>query len=95
MRRNLDLAGGTLMAEALGVALAPHLGRVDAQDAVKAASARALREGITLQRAAAEDTRIASILSAERIERALDPSRFLGNTDALIDLALASFREQP
>jgi len=95
MRRNLDLAGGTLMAEALGVALAPHLGRVDAQDAVKAASARALREGITLQRAAAEDTRIASILSAESIERALDPSRFLGNTDALIDLALASFREQP
>ena len=95
MRQNLDLAGGTLMAEALSVALAAKLGRVDAQSAVKAASERALREGITLQRAAVEDTRIAGILSTEEIERALDPSRYLGSTDAFIDRALASFRQQP
>jgi 3-carboxy-cis,cis-muconate cycloisomerase len=94
MRLNLDLGGGTLMAEALSVALAGHIGRVHAQDAVKAASERAVREGITLQRAAVEHARIAGVLSSEEIERALDPARHLGSTDALIDRALASFREQ-
>ena len=95
MRRNLDLAGGTLMAEALSVALAAHLGRVDAQSAVKAVSERALREAITLQRAAVEDARIAGVLSADEIAHALDPARHLGSTDALIDRALACFRGQP
>ena len=94
-RRNLALAGGTLMAEALSVALAAHLGRIDAQHAVKAASERAIREGITLERAALEDTRISDILSTDEIEHALDPARYLGSTDALIDRALASFRRNP
>ena len=92
MRQNLALAGGTLMAEALAVALAPRLGRVDAQSAVKAASERALREGITLRRAAVEDARISRLLSSEEIELALDPSAYLGSTDAFIDRALASYR---
>ena len=92
MRQNLALAGGTLMAEALAVTLAPRLGRVDAQSAVKTASERALREGITLRRAAVEDARISRLLSSEEIELALDPSRYLGSTDAFIDRALASYR---
>jgi 3-carboxy-cis,cis-muconate cycloisomerase len=95
MRRNLDLAGGALMSEALSVALVAHLGRADAQHAVKAVSERALRDGITLQRAAAEDARVSHLLSSEEIERALDPSRYLGSTDAFIDRALASFRRRP
>ena len=92
MRQNLSLACGNLMAEALSVALTARLGRVDAQNAAKAASERAMHEGITLQRAVAEDTRIIGILSAEEIERALDPARHLGSTDAFIDLAIASYR---
>jgi 3-carboxy-cis,cis-muconate cycloisomerase len=95
MRKNLDLAGGTLMAESLSVALAAKLGRVDAQSVVNAASERALREGITLQRAAAEDERISNTLSGEEIERALDPTRYLGSTDIYVDRALASFRQYP
>jgi 3-carboxy-cis,cis-muconate cycloisomerase len=96
MRRNLDLAGGTLMAEALTVALAAKLGRPEAQRIVKAECERALRDGITLQEAAVEDTCTAGILSREEIERALDPSRYLGNTDAYIERALASFpRKKP
>jgi 3-carboxy-cis,cis-muconate cycloisomerase len=94
MRRNLDLAGGTLMSEALSVALAAHLGRVEAQRAVKAASERALRDGITFQRAAIEDTQISETLSHDEIEHALDPAHYLGSTDAFIDRALASFRKR-
>ncbi len=94
MRRNLGLAGGTLMAEALALALASRLGRVDAQSVVKAASERALREGITLQRAALEDTRIGGVLSPQEIEWALDPARHVGNSSEMIDFALEMFREQ-
>jgi 3-carboxy-cis,cis-muconate cycloisomerase len=95
MRRNLALAGGTLMAEALTVAIAAKLGRHEAQRIVKAECERALRDGITLEEAAIEDTCTAGVLSREEIERALDPTQYLGSSDAFIDLALASFRERP
>jgi 3-carboxy-cis,cis-muconate cycloisomerase len=94
MRRNLELAGGTLMAESLAHALASRLGPVDAQSVVKAASERALRDGITLQRAALEDTRIAGALSAQEIGWALDPARHVGNSSDMIDFALEMYREQ-
>jgi 3-carboxy-cis,cis-muconate cycloisomerase len=95
MRRNLDLAGGTLMAEALSVAIAAKLGRHEAQRIVKAECDRALRDGITLQEAAVEDTCTAGVLSREEIERALDPAQYLGVSNELIDLALESYRKQP
>jgi 3-carboxy-cis,cis-muconate cycloisomerase len=92
MRRNLGVACGTLMAEALSVALAPRLGRVEAQNVAKAASERALREGITLQQAALEDPRVAGIPSHEEIEYALDPAHYLGSTNDLIGIVLTGWK---
>jgi 3-carboxy-cis,cis-muconate cycloisomerase len=92
MRANLAVAGGTLMAEALSVALAARLGRVEAQGVVKAASERALRDGITLRQAALDDTRVTAVLSAHEIGWVLDPAQHLGSTSDLIDLALETFR---
>ena len=92
MRENLTLAGGTLMAESLTVAIAAKLGRHEAQRIVKAESERALRDGITLFDAAVEDTCTAGILSREEIEQALDPARYLGSTDELIDVALTGWK---
>ena len=94
MLRNLQLAGGTLMAEALTVALAAHVGRVEAQQLVKAASERALRDGIMLKQAAIEHTRISDILSQDEISQALNPSRYVGSSNAFIDRALGSYRFQ-
>jgi 3-carboxy-cis,cis-muconate cycloisomerase len=94
MRRNLELAGGALMAEALTVALAPKLGRHEAQRIVKAESERVRSEGMSLRDAALTDTCTAGILSADEIERALDPAQYLGATNDFIDLALESFREK-
>lgn len=92
MRRNLQLAGGTLMAEALAIALSARLGRVEAQQVVKTVSERALRDGIMLKQAALDDARITGVLSADEISQALNPSRYLGSSNAFIDLALASYR---
>jgi 3-carboxy-cis,cis-muconate cycloisomerase len=92
MRRNLDLAGGTLMAEALTGAIAAKLGRHEAQRIVKAECDRALRDGITLEEAAVEDTCTAGVLSREEIEQALDPTRYLGSASDLIDVALSGWK---
>lgn len=92
MRANLEIGGGTIMAESLSTALAAKLGRVEAQALVKEVSARASREEITLHAAATGDQRVTAALSAADVERALDPERHLGSSDALIDRALAAFR---
>jgi adenylosuccinate lyase len=55
-------------------------------------SERALRDGIMLKQAALDDARITGVLSADEISQALNPSRYLGSSNAFIDLALASYR---
>ena len=93
MRANLDLTGGLIMAESLAMALAPHLGRPEAQRIVKTLCDRATRSGVHLHQAAMEEVQVRAILSPEEIDRALDPGAYLGSTDAFIDRALASYRE--
>lgn len=93
MRANLDLTGGLIMAESLAMALAPHLGRPEAQRIVKTLCDRATRSGVHLHQAAMEEAQVRAILSPEEIDRALDPGAYLGSTDAFIDRALASYCE--
>ncbi|MFD1858420.1 3-carboxy-cis,cis-muconate cycloisomerase [Aeromicrobium camelliae] len=49
MRANLDADGGLIMSESAMIALAPHLGREEAHDAVYALAQQARRECVTLQ----------------------------------------------
>jgi 3-carboxy-cis,cis-muconate cycloisomerase len=92
MRANLERDGGLLMAEALTMALAPRLGRPEAQRVVHAACARAVDNGYSLRQAALDDAQVRAVLSPQEIERALDPADYLGSADALIDRALAGYR---
>ena len=92
MKANLEQGGDLLMAEALAMALAPRLGRPEAQRLVRAACNRAVEKGQTLCQAALEDGQLRAALSPERIRQALDPFHYLGSTDTLIDRALASYR---
>jgi 3-carboxy-cis,cis-muconate cycloisomerase len=93
MKQNLELDGGVLMAESLTIALAPHLGRPEAQQVVQAACNRALSTGATLSKAALEDPQIRVVLSPEAIGRALDPAGYSGSSGVMIDRALAAYRE--
>jgi 3-carboxy-cis,cis-muconate cycloisomerase len=93
MSVNLDLTGGLIMAESLAMALAPHVGRTEAQRIVVALCERAVRSGMHLRQVALEEARVQSILSAEEIDRALEPAAYLGSSDVFIDRALASYRE--
>jgi 3-carboxy-cis,cis-muconate cycloisomerase len=92
MSANLDLTGGLIMAESLTMALAPHVGRPEAQRIVKALCDRAISSGIHLRQSALEDVQVPTLLSLEEIDKALDPGEYLGSTNIFIDRALASYR---
>jgi len=91
MRANLDLTDGLIVAESLTTALAATLGRGEAHHLVQAACGRATAGGTNLERAALDDAAIRAALSPEQIGAALDPSTYLGSTDAFIQRALDRF----
>jgi 3-carboxy-cis,cis-muconate cycloisomerase len=91
MRANLEMGGGLLMAEALSMALAQRLGKDEAHQIVQGVSRRVASDGADLRRAALEDSRVRAVLGPEAIDVALDPTHYLGSTDALIDRALRRF----
>jgi 3-carboxy-cis,cis-muconate cycloisomerase len=93
MRATLDLTGGLIMAESLAMALAPHVGRPEAQRIVRAACDYAVRSGVNVRQAALADEQVRAILPPEAIDRALDPGGYLGSADAFINRALEAYRE--
>lgn len=92
MQVNLEQSGGLEMAEALTMALAPRLGRPEAQRLVQRVCERAVEQGQTLRQAALADPRVGAVLSTETIRAALDPAGYLGSADAMIDRALERYR---
>lgn len=93
MKANLDLMGGLIMAESLTMALAPHLGRQEAQRIVKKLCEEAVKAGKKLLKTAQADMQVRVILSTAEIEQALNPSAYLGSANTFIDRALAAYRE--
>lgn len=93
MRHNLAMAGGTLMADALATALLPHVGRQESQRLARELSARARLAGASLGAVAGADERVSAVLAPAALAAALDPAQYLGNSDAMIDAALRSWRE--
>jgi 3-carboxy-cis,cis-muconate cycloisomerase len=92
MRENLDAALGLPLAESLMMALAPKIGRSEAHHRVEAVSKLALARKRPLGEVAKAEPAIAGNLSAEEIDRALDPGRYLGSAEAMIEAALADAR---
>ncbi|HWG00249.1 MAG TPA: adenylosuccinate lyase family protein [Trebonia sp.] len=89
MERNLAAAGGLPLAERVTALLAETTGRPRAHDLVAAAAAKSVASGVPLRDVllAAPELEDHNI-SPERIDLALDPSRYLGSTEAFISGAL-------
>jgi 3-carboxy-cis,cis-muconate cycloisomerase len=92
MRRNLDLTGGLIVAEAVMMGLAPHIGRGEAHHVVKHACDVALAEKIPLAEALGREPTVASRLELAAIERLTDPAQYLGSADAFVDRLLHAAR---
>jgi 3-carboxy-cis,cis-muconate cycloisomerase len=89
MRRNLDLTGGLIVAEAVMMALAPHTGRQAAHDIVYGACRAALDKGTILLAQLEQQGEVTRHLSPGRLAELVDPVNYLGSTQAMIDRALA------
>ncbi len=90
MRRNLDLTHGLIVAEAVMMGLAPHLGRGEAHHVVKHACDVALAERLSLTDALARDDAVSSRLDRAAIERMTDPASYLGSAHAFVDRVAAA-----
>ncbi|GAA2977171.1 class-II fumarase/aspartase family protein [Actinokineospora diospyrosa] len=86
LRANLSLTGGTIVSERLNVALAPVLGKVEAKK---------LLASLSRSENFADALRAAPELASVDVNALLDPAEYLGSTGALIDRALAHYRNLP
>ena len=91
MAANLTLGGGTIMAEAAMIALAPIVGRARAHDIVYAACRDVGTTHPTLEAAlrAALDEDVVDRLPLAAV---LDPRRYLGEAEAVVDAAIDAWR---
>jgi len=92
MRRNLDLTAGLIVAEAVMMALAEHLGRQAAHDTVYGACRAALDNGTTLLAELERQGEVTRHLDVKRLAELTDPVNYLGSTQAMIDRALSPLK---
>jgi len=93
MRRNLDLTGGLIVAEAVMMALARHTGRGEAHDIVYGACRAALDKGTTLLEELERDSDVTRHFDKKRLAELTDPVNYLGSAEAMVDRALGSKRK--
>jgi 3-carboxy-cis,cis-muconate cycloisomerase len=89
MRRNLELTGGLIMAEAIATALAGRLGRAAAEAAVARACDKSIAEGVSLAAVLRNDPEVRPHLTDAEIDRLIDPAQYLGAAGAFVDRVVA------
>jgi adenylosuccinate lyase len=93
MRRNLDLGGGLIMAEAVMLELGATIGRQHAHDVVYEAAQAAAVEGRSFGELLGADARVTAHLDAAAIGRLLDPTAYSGLCAEMARDAAARARE--
>jgi 3-carboxy-cis,cis-muconate cycloisomerase len=94
MRANVDATRGQIMAEAVLVALAPRIGRLEAYDILERASRRAGETGRHLKAVLAEEPAVTQHLSAADLEALFDPLNYLGEATAFVDRVLVAHKRK-
>jgi 3-carboxy-cis,cis-muconate cycloisomerase len=92
MRADMDLTGGLVMSESVAAALAPSVGRADAQQLVEKAARRSVESGLGFREVLLELPQVRDGLGRDGLDAALDPAGYLGVAGELIDRALAVHR---
>jgi len=95
MRQNLAVSKGLIVAEAVMMGLAPHIGRQEAHDIVYAACRGVNEGGGTLAEVLARHEEVTRHLDRAAIERLTDPANYLGMAPQMVDRAVAASRRQP
>jgi 3-carboxy-cis,cis-muconate cycloisomerase len=89
MRRNIELTGGLIMAEAIATALGPRIGRAAAEAAVARACNRSIAESVPLATILRMDPELRPHLTDDEVDRLMNPALYLGSAGAFIDRVVA------
>jgi 3-carboxy-cis,cis-muconate cycloisomerase len=92
MRHGLEVDGGTIMAEAVMIALAPRVGRARADELVQAACLEATASGRGLAEALRRTLAPELLEAVGPLEARLDPASYLGEVDSVVDAAIETWR---
>jgi adenylosuccinate lyase len=92
MRRNLDRSGGWILSQRFVFALAPHIGRTEAEELIRNLAAEAHESGAGLREAAMANAVIRGALSEAEIEALLDPETYIGLAGEQVDAVIAAAR---
>ena len=90
MRQNLDMSKGLIVAEAVMMGLAPHLGRNEAHDVVYEACRTVNEKGGTLADVLAGMPEVTSRLDRKEINKLTDPGNYLGAAPQMVDRVVAA-----
>ena len=93
MTTNLNQSNGLIMAEAVAMALAAHLGKLEAHRIIEHACNKAIKESRHLREILAEEPLIQTQITATELEKLMDPAHYLGTTQQFIDRVLAAANE--
>lgn len=85
MRRNLDSTNGLILAEAVMIAAAKAVGRAKAHDIVEHACSRAIEERRHLADVLKDEPELTKHMTAEEIDRLLDPAGYVGECREVVD----------
>jgi len=89
MRRNLDMTHGLIVAEAVMMGLAPHLGRNEAHDVVYDACRAVAEQGGSLAEALARVPEVTQHLDRKALDALTDPQNYLGAAQEMVDRVVA------
>jgi 3-carboxy-cis,cis-muconate cycloisomerase len=92
MAKNLAMTHGLIVAEAVMMGLAPHIGRNAAHDLVYDACRAAIEAERPLFEVLLETPAVAGPLGSEKLRRLTDPANYLGAAPAMVDQLLVARR---
>ena len=92
MRSNLELTQGLVLAEAVSIALAQRIGRDASHHVVEQCCRRAVAEKRHLRAVLGDDEQVSAQLSAEELDRLLDPAHYLGLAPTWVTRVVAEHR---
>lgn len=90
MQRNIECTNGLIMAEALMMALAPKMGRLDAHHLVQEACQTAVQHDQHLKEAVKALPEVSQHFDAAQLDDIFNPASYLGNIQEQIDAVLAA-----
>jgi 3-carboxy-cis,cis-muconate cycloisomerase len=92
MRRNLAASNGLIVAEAVMMELAPHIGRQKTHDIVYDACRAVYERGGALSDVLAADTTVTGCIDRKAIDRLTDPVNYLGHSVDMVDQVVGAFQ---